>query len=625
MSNKTVRLTTGQALARFLQNQYSERDGKTQRLIPAIFGIFGHGNLSGIGQGLMECGSELKFYQPFHEQSMVHTAVAFARAKRRLSTFACTSSIGPGTANLYTGAAGATINRVPVLLLPSDHYGTRRQGVVLQQLEHPVSPDIGVADGLRTVSTYFDKVTRPEQIIPSLLEAMRTLTSPADAGAVTVSICQDIQTHAFDFPEEFFEPRTWRVERRPPTPEAIGDVLELMKNARQPVIVSGGGVHYSEAEEELCSFAEEFGIPMVETFAGKSTVPGESELALGGLGIGGTSASNGIVAQADFVLAVGTRLADTVTCSQTIFRNPQVRFVSINVTGRDTVKQAAVPLLADAKLALQVLADAARTAGIQRNAAWVDEVRKAKAAWADEVSLCIAEPESGALTASQALAIVNSEAGENSVVTTGAGSLPGDIHKLWNTAGKKYVQNEFGFSCMTYEIPAGIGIAISEEYSEVCVCIGDGTYLMNPGPLLTAIRENLNMTIVIFINDGYQIIRDLQMATTGDDFGTEFRKRNGGRDQDGEYLQIDYLKNVESFGANAFSANDAKSLHDALRSARKHPGPAVVAVTVDRHTTSIPTQHAWWDIAPAEVTEKAEVKKLRDQYEKSLQNFRYHL
>ncbi len=623
--SKTIRLTTGQALARFLQNQYSQRDGKRQRLIPAMFGIFGHGNLSGIGQGLMEYGSEIKFYQPFHEQSMVHAAVAYARAKRRLSTFACTSSIGPGTANLYTGAAGATINRVPVLLLPSDHYATRRQGVVLQQLEHPVSPDIGVADGLRTVSTYFDKITRPEQIISSLLDAMRTLTSPADAGAVTLSICQGVQAEAFDYPEDFFNPRTWRVERRPPEPEAIGDVVALLKQARQPVIVSGGGVYYSEAEAELQAFVEEFGVPVVETFAGKGTIPGDSELALGGMGMCGTSAANSIVAQADLVLAIGTRLADTLTCSQSIFRNPKVRFASINVSSRDTVKQAALPVLADARLALLELSDAAREAGVKTNPAWLEGAHKAKTAWTNEVAPSIAAPEKGTLTQSQALAIVNSEVGENSIVAAAAGSLPGDLHKLWNTTGGKYVQNEFGFSCMTYEIPAGIGIAISQEYSEVCVCIGDGTYLMNMSPLLTAVRENLDLTVVIFINDGYQIIRDLQVATTGDGFGTEFRARNGGRDQSGEYLQIDYVRNVESLGAKVFPAIDAPSLREALRSARQQKGPAVVTIVVDRHTTSIPGKYAWWDIAPPEVSNDSEVQKLRDEHDRGAQSIRYHL
>jgi len=624
MTNR-LQLTTGQAVAKFLQNQYSERDGRQQRLIPAAFGIFGHGNLSGLGQGFMECGDEIKFYQPFHEQAMVHTAVAYARAKRRLSTFACTSSIGPGTANMYTGAAGATIQRVPVLLLPSDHYATRRQGVVLQQLEHPVSPDIGVTEGLRCVSTYFDRITLPEQIIPSLFEAMRVLTSPAEAGAVTVAICQDVQGHAFEYPEEFFARRVWRVPRRPPETNDIAQVAQMMKQANAPLLITGGGVFYSEAEQELLSFAEAFGMPVVETIAGRGTMPGESPLCLGALGIAGNSAANRIAAEADLILAVGTRLSDVLTCSQTLFRNPDVRFASINVTGRDAIKQAAYAVLADAKVALRALSEATSSAGVTANQGWLDTVRQAKTEWDDQVAPSVATPASGPITQTQGLSILNESLGENSVAVAAAGSLPGDVHKLWRTDQNRKVHLEFGFSCMTYEISAGIGLVLSGAYDEVCVCIGDGTYLMNPSPVVTAVRENLNLTIVIFINDGYQIIRDLQVATTAREFATEFRRRNGGVQPDGDYLQIDYAKNAESLGATVFAADDVASFQDALQAARGQSGVRVVTVKIDRHQMSPPAELAWWDIAPPTVSSCEETRKIRARYEEMLREQRYHV
>lgn len=620
---KTIRLTCGQAVAKFLQNQYSERDGREQRLICAVFGIFGHGNAAGLGQGFMQCCPDIAFHQPFHEQEMVHTAVAYARAKRRLSTFACTSSIGPGTANMYTGAAGATIQRVPVLLLPSDHYATRRQGVVLQQLEHPISPDIGVTEGLRCVSTYFDRVTRPEQIISSLMEAMRVLTSPAEAGAVTVAICQDVQTHAFDYPEAFFDRRVWRVARRPAEADDITRLVDMLHAAKAPLIISGGGVLYSEAEAELLVLAEALGIPVAETIAGRSTMPGESAMALGGIGMVGTSAANDIAARADLVLAVGTRLSDCVTCSQTLFHNPDVRFASINVTGRDAIKQGAHAVVSDAKVALAELINAARQAGIAPGAQWVSDVGQARAAWDEQVAPSLAAPESGAMTQSQALAMVNETLGANSVTVAAAGSLPGDVHKLWQTDNGRKVHLEFGFSCMTYEISAGIGLAMSGEYDDVCVCIGDGTYLMNPGPVITAVRENLNLTIIIFVNDGYQVIRSLQLAKTGHGYATEFR--GSASEPDGDYLAIDYVQNAASLGAQVFAADDVEGFRTALADGRACTGVRVIAVRVDRHQMSVAPLHGFWDIEPPEVSTCAQTQNIRAAYEDAVKAHRYHV
>ena len=441
---KTIRLTVGQAVALFLQNQWTERDGVERRLIPKACGIYGHGNLSGLGQGFMECGREIEFHQPFHEQSMVHMAVGFARAKRRLSTMACTASIGPGTANMYTGAAGATITKVPVLLLPSDHYGTRRQGIVMQQLEHVTEYDFSIADGLRPVSVFFDKIVRPEQLTPSLMEATRVLTSPDEAGAVTLSICQGVQSEAGDFPVKLFEKRVWHVDRRPPADAQVARVVQLLKDAEKPLIISGGGVYYSEAEAELRSFAETFGIPVVETIAGRSTMGDALPMAVGGMGVAGNFAANHLTEQADLVLAIGTRMLDVSTCAQTAFQNPDVRFASINVLGKDAFKFAAEPILADAREGISKLAAAAKEIGVTPNEQWISTTERVKKEWHDLASPTLIVKGGESMTQAQALKIINDAIPENSYVVAVAGSLPGDVHKLWDTRGDKKCHLDLG-------------------------------------------------------------------------------------------------------------------------------------------------------------------------------------
>jgi len=609
-----VRLTVGQAVAKFLASQWTERDGIQQKLIGGACGIFGHGNLSGLGQGFVECGGDIPFYQPFHEQSMVHMAVAYSRARRRLSTFACTASIGPGTANMYTGAAGATVQRVPVLLLASDHYATRRQGVVLQQLESP-GYDVSVSDGLRPISVFFDKIVRPEQLVPSLMEATRVLTSPSEAGAVTLSICQDTQGEAGDFPEEFFEKRIWRSERRAAERAQIQRVAEQMVRAKRPVIISGGGVFYSEAEKEILILAERFGIPVVETVAGRSTMPGESAYAMGAVGIAGSLAANRIASQADFVLAVGTRLTDVVTCSQTLFQDPDVSFASINITGRDSAKLGSEPIVADARVALVGLTEALIEQNMIRHEGWVQEVHSASAEWDQLVTPSLVAPEAGLMSQAQALAIVNGAVHEDSIVVSAAGSLPGDVAKLWDTRGAKRTHLEFGFSCMTYEIPAGIGLKLGGE-ENVYVVIGDGTYLMNPSDLLVAARERIDLTVCVFVNHGYQIIRDLQELTTGESFSTEFRERDNEGGYRGSYLGVDIAQNAASLGARVHQASSAKELRVALAVADEASGLNVVVIEVDPEKMSVGTKHSFWDIAPPEVAANEPARELRANYEK---------
>ena len=610
----TVRLTTGQAVVRFLMNQWSERDGREQRLIGGACGIFGHGNLSGLGQGFAQEGGQVPFYQPFHEQSMVHMAVGYARARRRLATMVCTASIGPGTANMYTGAAGATVQRVPVLLLTSDHYASRRQGVVLQQLEHATNFDLSVADGFRTVSAFYDKISRPEQIIPSLLEAMRVLTSPAETGAVTISICQDTQTEAADYPEEFFAKRVWHVDRRPPEPVQVDRVLTLLRGASRPLLISGGGVYYSEAEAELRAFAERFAIPVVETVAGRSTMPAESSMALGALGVAGNIAANELASQADLVLAVGTRLTDVTTCSQTLFQNPAVKFASINLAGRDAIKMSAEYMLADARVGLAALAQAARAAGVAPIAAWNKELARVADEWSTKVAPTLVPQIGAQMTQAQALKIVNDLARANSYVVSAAGSLPGDINKLWDSRNAKRCHLEFGFSCMTYEIPSALGLCLAGE-KNVYVCIGDGTYLMNPSDVLVAVRENVKLTICIFDNKGYQIIRDLQRLTTGAGFSTEFRGRDNAGNLNGPYMTIDLAANAKSLGASERRVNTPEALKAALQAADAAPGVNVIVIEVAPHAMSIGTKHTFWDIAPPSVAQNVEIGELRHGYE----------
>ncbi len=626
-SQKTLRLTMAQALVKYLQVQYSERDGRTQRLIPAIFGIFGHGNVAGLGQALFEYGHHLPYYQPCNEQSMVHTAAGFAKANLRLATFACTSSIGPGATNMLTGAALATINHLPVLLLPSDYYATRHQGPVLQQLEHPISADVSVNDCFRPVSRFFDRISRPEQLLTALPEAMRVLTSPVETGAVTLALPQDVQAHAYDYPSHFFEEHTWRVERRMPHPQRVDEAVALLKRARRPVMIAGGGVHYSEAWAELQSFAEAFGIPVTETFAGKGAIHDGSDLLLGGGGVTGTPAAASIVSQADLVICIGTRLTDFTTGSQSAFNHPAVKFIHINVSEHDAFKHGALPIVADAREALCHFSMKAKSAGIKPRATYLREVAAAKEKWqkqlADEV---YRQVEGEAMSQGQLIGVLNEEARDGDTIIAAAGGAPGDVMKLWDSSGGRRCHIEFGYSCMGYELPAGLGVRMAQPRGEVFVFIGDGTYLMNPMELVTAMQENLKVTVVVADNHGYQVIRQLQMNRVGRSFGNEFRARDSATNRlEGDYLMIDYAKNAESMGARAWHVNTPDELRGALREARTEKRSCVIVVEVEKHRY-LPGSGVWWDVAAAEVTRDPVTRKLRKQYKQErarLQRFYY--
>jgi 3D-(3,5/4)-trihydroxycyclohexane-1,2-dione acylhydrolase (decyclizing) len=624
-SQKSIRLTVAQAVATYLQAQYSERDGDRRRLIPGIFGIFGHGNVSGLGQALYECGRDLPYYQPCNEQSMVHTASGFAKAMCRRQTLACTASIGPGATNMITGAATATINRLPVLLLPSDYYVTRHQGVVLQQLEHPISADISVNDCFRPVSRFFDRVSRPEQLLTALPEAMRVLTDPAETGAVTVALPQDLQTHAYDYPAHFFEERTWRIERRPPEASRIAEAVTMLKAAKRPVIIAGGGVHYSEAWSDLQALVETTGIPVTETSAGKGALRGQFECALGGCGVNGTPASGEIVRKADLVLCVGTRLTDFTTGSQSIFQNPEVRFISINVDGRDAIKQGALPIVADAREGLRALTAAARDAGLRPDAGYAREVGAAKERWNIQIRDQLRPQVPGeAMSQSQLILALNEAARAGDTVIAAAGGAPGDLLQLWDTTNGNRCHLEFGYSCMGYELPAGLGVRMAQREGEVFVFIGDGTYLMSPSELVTALQENLKVTVVVADNHGYQIIRRLQMARHGRSFGNEFRARDAATNRlEGDYLPVDYAKNAESMGARAWKVATPAELSHALREARDETRSCVIVAEVEKHRY-LPGSGAWWDVSVAEASADPVTQKLRAEYEEGRKSQRFH-
>ena len=622
-----IRLTVAQAVVKYLSVQHSERDGNERRFIPAIFGIFGHGNVAGLGQALFEYGQDLPYYQPCNEQSMVHTASGYAKACRRLSAIACTSSIGPGATNMITGAATATINRLPVLLLPSDYYATRYQGPVLQQLEHPVSADVSVNDCFRPVSQFFDRIMRPEQLLTALPEAMRVLTDPADTGAVTISLPQDVQAHAYDFPAHFFDKRVWRIERRPPATQRIVEAIELLKTASRPVIIAGGGVHYSETWDELKAFSERFGIPVGETFGGRGAIRGGSDWLLGGCGVTGTPAAGKLIAEADLVITVGTRLTDFTTGSQSAFQHPDVKFININVAGHDAYKQGALPIIADAKETIIALSMAAQAAGLSADGTYHNEVRAAKAAWDKVVREEIYIDHPGeAMSSARLLQVLNEEAKNGDCVVAAAGSPPGDLQRLWDVSSGASIYLEFGFSCMGWEIPAGLGVRLADIHNEIYVYVGDGTYLMNPTELMTAAQEGLKITVVLSENHGYQIIRSLQMGRAGRSFGNEFRSREASTNRlEGEYIALDFAKNAESLGARVWNVANPEGLRQALKEAREESRACVIVCETEKHRY-LPPSGVWWDIASAEATNDPMTRKLREGYEaerRSVQRFHY--
>ncbi|HKM57958.1 MAG TPA: 3D-(3,5/4)-trihydroxycyclohexane-1,2-dione acylhydrolase (decyclizing) [Chthoniobacterales bacterium] len=624
--NRFSRLTTGQAIVRFMARQFVERDGRENRFIDGIWGIFGHGNVAGLGQGIVEFSREegIRFFRPQNEQAMVHTAAAYAKHRNRLATFACTTSIGPGAANMITGAAGATVNRIPVLLLPSDYFANRIPDPVLQQVEHPLERDVSLNDAFRPVSRFFDRVSRPEQLLVSLPEAFRVLTDPADTGAVTIALPEDVQAEAGNWPLEFFEKRLWHVRRPVPEPELVADFIKLLKAAQRPVIISGGGTIYSEASEALKEFAEAFGIPVTETQAGKGVLNWNHPFNAGPIGSNGATSANKLAREADLVIAIGTRLSDFTTASKTAFQNSSVRFVSINVAPMDANKLAARPIIADAKRALTVLSAELKQAGYSGTpSTYRSEIKTLKETWDAKITE-LRTPQQGAelLGELPVIGLVNEAVGGKATVVCAAGGMPGELLRLWRPEDPKAYHLEYGFSCMGYEIAGGLGVKLAEPEREVVVLVGDGSYLMMNSEIVTAVGEGVRFTIVLVDNHGYQCILGLQRAVGVSDFGNELRYRDGGTKLlTGDYIPVDFQKHAEAMGANAILARTAEELTKAIGDARNADRVTVIVVPVDPEKR-MPGMGTWWDVPVAAVSGEETTRKTREAYEKATENQR---
>lgn len=612
---KTVRLTTAQALVRFLSNQFIERDSVEQRMFAGMFGIFGHGNVSGIGQALEEVGDDLTYYRPQNEQAMVHTSIAYGRMKNRLQMMACTSSVGPGALNMVTGAATATVNRLPVLLLPGDTFANRIPHPVLQQLEYPLGQDVSANDCFRPVSRYFDRIQRPEQLLGSAPEAMRVLADPAETGAVTLAFPEDTQTEAYDYPENFFEKRVHRVLRAIAPESELRYAAALIGSAERPIIVAGGGVIYSEASGTLAHFADEFGIPVVTTQAGNGSMPWNHPWYAGPVGSNGGSAANALAASADLVIAIGTRLSDFTTASRSAFQNEDLRILSINVNAMDAHKAGSFPLVSDAWEAILGLTPLLQAQAYRTDPAYGDVVESLIQQWHLAVDKQRAGVEGVALTQAQAIGIVNQAAAPTDVVVCAAGGMPGDLLKLWRPLDPKGYHVEYGFSCMGYEIAGGLGVKMADPEREVFVMVGDGSYLMMNTELVTSIAEGRKINLVVVDNSGFQCIRGLQMACGSPAFGNELRFRNPATNRlDGDFVPIDFAANGASLGAVAYSASTPSELEAALQSARNERRSTVIHVRVDKDIR-VPGYDSWWDVPIAEVSAEAGVKDALEAYE----------
>ncbi|MFF4211654.1 3D-(3,5/4)-trihydroxycyclohexane-1,2-dione acylhydrolase (decyclizing) [Streptomyces sp. NPDC001796] len=624
MSSTTRRLTVAQALVRFLSAQYTERDGVRHRLIAGTWGIFGHGNVAGIGQALLEAGEgTMPFHQGRNEQAMVHAAVGYARQLNRLSAQAVTTSIGPGATNLVTGAALATINRLPVLLLPGDYFATRAADPLLQQLEHPVEADVSVNDTLRPVSRFFDRITRPEMLIPSALNAMRVLADPAETGAVTLAMPQDVQAEGFDWPEEFFAERVWHVRRPAPDPVELAEAVRAIREAERPLIVAGGGVHHSEAEQALKALVDATGIPVASTQAGKGSLRHDHPADLGGIGHTGTAVCDDIARTADLVIGVGTRYSDFTTASNTLFQNPGVRFVNLNITAFDAHKLAALTLVADARAGLEALAEG--LAGHRVGDAYEAEYRAGKERWEQVVQAAYrADDENSVPTQTQILGALDAVVGDDDVVINAAGSLPGDLHKLWRARSPRQYHLEYGYSCMGYEIPAGIGVQQAAPGTPVWSLVGDGTYLMMPTEIVTAVQEGLPVNLVLIQNHGYASIGGLSEETGGERFGTAYRYRAADGTFTGAPLPVDLAANAASLGMDVLRAKTVRELRDALAAARASDRPTCVYVETDPTPTAPPAE-AWWDVPVAEVATREAAVSARERYDRHAADRRRHL
>ena len=604
----TVRLTVAQATVRFLANQYVERDGERTKFFAGCFGIFGHGNVAGLGQALLqdeidaaESSKEpgLKYVLGRNEQAMVHTAVAYARQRDRLQTWAVTASIGPGATNMLTGAALATINRLPVLLLPADTFATRASAPVLQELELPSSGDVTVNDAFKPVSRYFDRVWRPEQLPAALLGAMRVLTDPVETGTATVAIPQDVQAEAYDWPESLFAERTWHVGRPVPERSVLARAAEVIRSAAKPLIVAGGGVIYSGASDALAAFCEQTGVPVGESQAGKGSLRYDHPQSVGALGSTGTTAANALASEADVVIGIGTRYSDFTSASRTAFNNPGVRFVNINVASLDSVKQGGISVVSDAREALEALATA--VGDYQVSEEYRTRAIELAREWDDTVSSAYATKDGAQLNQNQVIGLVNTLSEPRDVVVCAAGSMPGDLHKLWRTRDRKGYHVEYGYSCMGYEIAGGIGVRLAAPDRDVFIMVGDGSYLMMATEIVTAVQEGVKVIPVLVQNHGFASIGGLSESVGSQRFGTAYRYRSSDGRLDGDTLPVDLAANAASLGADVIKVSTAAEFTDAVKVAKAAERVTVIHVETDPMIVA-PDSHSWWDVPVSEVS-----------------------
>lgn len=625
MSTKTVRLTMAQALVKYLTKQYVERDGKEQAFFAGCFGIFGHGCVSGIGQALQQY-PEFRYYQTRNEQAMVHASAAYAKMKNRMGTFACLSSIGPGATNMITGAAVATTNHLPVLLLPGDIFARRNVAPVLQQLESEVTQDISVSDCFKPVSRYWDRINRSDQVLTALPEAMRVLTSPADTGAVTLSLPQDTQTEAHDYPVEFFNKRIWSIPRNRADSGALKEAAKWISNSKSPLIIAGGGVIYSGAEDTLKQFVEKTGIPVGVTMAGKGSLLYDNKLNLGAIGVTGNFAANRIACQADLVIGIGTRYSDFTTASKTAFQNPNVRFVNINVAEFDAYKHSALPLLADARVTLEELMELLE--GYHVDEDYQQKVQQLHKEWQEEVDRIYAIRNTPLPSQGELIGAINELSEPDAVMINAAGSMPGDLHKLWRTRHSKNFHLEYGYSCMGYEIAGGLGIKMAAPEREVVVMVGDGSYLMLCNEIVTSIQEGYKLTIVIMDNRGFNSIGGLSRSLGQEGFGTRYAYPSENKLPDDssdeiEALPVNLAMNARGLGAHVIECETYGDFVKAFKESKKTDRTTVIYVQNDRYV-GVPGYESWWDVPVAEVSEIDSVKKARKEWEESSKLERFY-
>jgi 3D-(3,5/4)-trihydroxycyclohexane-1,2-dione acylhydrolase (decyclizing) len=616
------RMTVAQAIVTFLKNQFVERDGQQHAFFSGVLGIFGHGNVAGIGEALL-ANPDLPYILMRNEQAAVHMAAGYAKASNRLKAFACTSSIGPGATNMITGAALATINRLPVLLLPGDIFARRNVAPVLQQLESPSTQDIGVNDCFKPVSRYWDRIYRPEQLITSLPEVMRVLTSPSDCGTVTLALPQDVQTEAFDFPVELFEKRVWLIRR--PVADAISfeRATKAISRSRKPLIVAGGGVLFSEASEALAAFATHSGIPVAETQAGKGSLPYNHPQCVGAIGATGNLAANRLAREADLVIGIGTRYSDFTSASMTAFQAPDVRFVNINTAEFDAYKLSAIPVVGDARVNLQALTTALPAYRVSSE--YAAQISKLKQTWEAEVDRLFHLDTQPKPAQSEVIGAMWEASGPRDMLVSAAGSHPGDLHKLWRTRNPNGYHMEYGYSTMGYEIPGALGAKLADPSREIYVFLGDGTYLMMPSEIVTAVQEHIKIIIVLVDNKGFASIGGLSRSLGMSGFGTSYRERaKGSKQLDGAFLEVDYAASVRSLGAHAIKAGSLKEFKAALEEAKKMDRITVVVVET-QPGVGVPGYDSWWDVAVAEVSEIEAVRQVREKYVDARKRERHHL